>query len=149
MWIGRSTLKFALILFCIPILEADDYESKCDMIAKTYLLWSDSMFGHDATHETSAWIVRNSEGTIEWKRWPASRKWRMETWKGPAPKNLAAQIHTHTVEADPRPSSKDSLLSKKLNVPLYTVSRKGICRKSHLTDKSQELATKTGTQNLV
>jgi proteasome lid subunit RPN8/RPN11 len=107
-------------------LGAEEFENSCETLNQVYLLWSDSMFGHDPTHETSAWIVRNTQGTFEWQRWPASRKYNQESWNRSIPRNVVAQFHTHASDVDPRPSTKDLVFSKKVNIPLYTVSRKGI-----------------------
>ena len=48
------------------------------------------------------------------------------SWKGTIPTNLIAQVHTHPLNTDPRPSYNDVVLSQTVKRPLYTISRKGI-----------------------
>jgi hypothetical protein len=104
----------------------EEIELTCETMDQFYTLWSDSWFGEDPTREKSAWLIRNSESTYHWMRWPSSREWKKERWKGEVPANLVAQVHTHPVGTDPKPSFKDHIFSRKVNAPLYTVSRKGI-----------------------
>ncbi len=132
----------AVILLCCFLtwlnLEAAGLELSCETMNHLYDLWSDSWFGEDPTREKSAWMIRNPEGKFEWKRWPATRKWKKEIWKGAIPANIVAQVHTHPVNTDPRPSTKDRIFSKTANVLLYTVSRKGIWKVTPTGKMTQE-----------
>jgi hypothetical protein len=106
--------------------DEEKIELSCKSLKEFYNLWSDSWFGKDATREKSAWIIQTSTGKLRWIRWPATRQWKKETWKGTIPANLIAQVHTHPLNTDPRPSYKDVVLSRTVKRPLYTISRKGI-----------------------
>jgi hypothetical protein len=130
----RNTLivLIAIIPFFFFIKDIDAAEDEikltCETMDQFYSLWSDSSFGEDPSREKSAWLIRTSEITYQWIRWPSSREWKKERWKGEIPANLVAQVHTHPAETDPKPSFKDHAFSRKVNAPLYTVSRKGIWR---------------------
>jgi hypothetical protein len=94
-----------------------------------YQLWKDSAFGNDPNRtERAAWIIRKSDGIIEFVRWPSSGAWAREVWVGPPPENIVAQAHTHPAKRDPKPSSGDRSLSTRTNVPFYTISANGIWR---------------------
>ena len=116
--------------FFAEIVDAaeDELELSCETMDQFYSLWSDSWYGEDPMAEKSAWVIRTAERTFRWIRWPSSREWKKEKWVGGVPTNLVAQVHTHPVSSDPKPSFKDHVVSRKVNAPLYTVSRKGIWR---------------------
>ena len=101
------------------------------LLPSFYQLWKDSAFGNDPNRtERAAWIIRKSDGTIEFVRWPRSGAWAREVWVGPPPENIVAQAHTHPAKRDSKPSSGDRSLSKRVNVPFYTISANGIWRVS-------------------
>lgn len=92
-----------------------------------YSLWKDSAFGNDPNRtERAAWILRKSDGNMEFVRWPRSGAWAMELWVGPVPEGIVGQAHTHPSMRGPMPSDADRALSKRMNVPLYTISVHGI-----------------------
>jgi hypothetical protein len=128
------TVLAGLIAFFLFVEAADaaeeELELTCETMEEIYSLWSDSWFGQDPMSEKSAWVIRTAERSFQWIRWPSSRKWKKERWKGDVPPNLVAQVHTHPISTDPKPSFKDHVFSNKVNAPLYTVSRKGIWRVS-------------------
>ena len=39
---------------------------------------------------------------------------------------MVAAVHTHPPSVDPKPSKGDALVAARLNIPIYTISRKGI-----------------------
>jgi len=98
----------------------------CESLKQFYELWSDSWFGNDPSREKSAWVIQTSTGKLKWIRWPASRKWKGEIWKGNVPANLIAQVHTHPLKTDPRPSYNDVVFAHNVKTNLYTISREAI-----------------------
>lgn len=98
-----------------------------ELLPAFYQLWKDSAFGNDPNRtERAAWIIRKSDGTIEFVRWRRSGAWASEVWVGPLPENIVAQAHTHPTKRDPMPSYTDRSLSKRRNVPVYAISVHGI-----------------------
>ena len=92
-----------------------------------YNLWTDSAFGKDPNRtERAAWIAQDSTGRIEVIRWRRSFARNSESWKGPVPPNVIAQVHTHCVIADPRPSQGDARLANRIKIPVYAISSNGI-----------------------
>jgi len=79
--------------------------------------------------ERAVWIV-NSNGKysgIDWLRAPQNR---ITVWSAPLPDNIVAQAHTHGDHLDPKPSDPDVEVARKLNISVYTLTRKGIWRAS-------------------
>lgn len=123
----KNALITLIVIASFSSINAYSNENEtCESLQEFYKLWSDSSFGKDPAHETSAWIIQNSKGNLEWIRWPSSRKWKGEIWKGNVPPNVIAQVHTHPLITDPRPSYKDAVLSRNMKKPLYTISREAI-----------------------
>lgn len=122
----KNALLIFIVIASLSSVNAYADELTCESLNEFYKLWSDSWFGKDPTREKSAWMIQNSKGDLAWVRWPATRKWKRETWKGIVPANLIAQVHTHPLNTDPRPSYKDVVFSRNVKTTLYTVSRKGI-----------------------
>jgi hypothetical protein len=123
----KNALITLIVIASFSSINADSNQNeRCESLKEFYKLWSDSSFGKDPAHETSAWIIQNSKGDLEWIRWPSSRKWKGEIWRGSIPPNVIAQVHTHPLNTDPRPSYKDLVFSHNVNKPLYTISREAI-----------------------
>jgi hypothetical protein len=121
------TLIVIASFFSINVYSFDEKtELSCESLNQFYKLWSDSWFGKDPAREIAAWVIKNTDGNLMWIRWPSNRKWKKETWKGTIPANLIAQVHTHPLNTDPRPSYKDVVFSRNVKTTLYTISRKGI-----------------------
>ena len=101
--------------------------SEALMVPFLYDLWSASAFGRDPNRtETAAWILLDSSGHIEFMRWRRSFARNSELWKGAVPRNVIAQVHTHSVWVDPKPSHCDVALARRLLIPIYTISENGI-----------------------
>lgn len=130
-WLSLSViaiLNLASLVFAQQIFNPLEQSGlPCDVLVHFYQLWEDSSFGQDPNRtERSAWIVRNSGGKNECRKWPRSADRNKEFWTGPVPYNTVAQAHTHTVAVDPKPSQNDRIFSNRTNTPLYTISGKGI-----------------------
>jgi hypothetical protein len=102
---------FLTISFCKPV-SAEESKFPSPLSTETlkhfFSLWKESGYGYDPNHiETAAWIVLNSENNHEFLKWPHSGEKNKESWKGQLPKNLVAQVHTHSSATDPKPSRLD------------------------------------------
>jgi len=90
--------------------------------------------------ERAAWIVLNSKGEYESIDWPHTPQRRITVWSEPLPDHIAAQAHTHGDHLDPKPSPPDAAIARRLRIPVYTLSRKGIWRVTPDGVITQELA---------
>jgi hypothetical protein len=122
----KNPLLTFIVFASFISVNAYSEELTCESLHQFYKLWSDSWFGKDPSREKAAWMIQNPKGNIQWIRWPSSRKWKRETWKGSVPPNITAQAHTHPLKTDPRPSHNDVVLARNLKTTLYTISRNGI-----------------------
>jgi hypothetical protein len=121
----QSVLFFSILLYCSSAISEEQLNPK--LLSTFYDLWKDSAFGQDPNRtERAVWILQSSAGSFECKRWPASSERNKEFWHGPMPQKTIAQAHTHTVKTDPKPSWKDIQLSRRIGLPLYTISGSGI-----------------------
>lgn len=78
-----------------------------------------------ARYESAAWIVRDGSGAAL-REWTFSGAVERASWRGPAPEGALAVVHTHPRTADPRPSSGDVALARRLGLPVYTLTRGGL-----------------------
>ena len=122
-----SCLLLISMLIVYPVFASDTLSIDSRLLSIFYALWKDSGFGNDPNRtERAAWILRESSFEYTCLRWPTSGERNKEFWQGPLPPNTVAQAHTHTVVADPKPSSKDIHLCMSLGIPVYVISAGGI-----------------------
>ena len=76
-------------------------------------------------YEAAAWIVRDGGG-VALREWNFTRAYEKASWSGPPPAGALAIVHTHPIHADPRPSSGDAALARRLGLPVYTLTRNGL-----------------------
>ena len=79
--------------------------------------------------ERAVWLV-HSNGKYIGINWLRSPQNRITVWSAPIPENIVAQAHTHGDHLDPKPSDADIGVARKLNIWVYTLTRKGIWRVS-------------------
>jgi len=132
-----SVLVLSMTLF-FQILHAEDRSSSrmriinldlnnCNVLRIFAHLWKDHALGET---ENGAWIVMNPDGLYQQIDWAFTPQRHATTWSGVLPENIVAQLHTHSEHLDPKPSGPDSQIAKRLNITVYTVTRKGIWRVS-------------------
>jgi hypothetical protein len=78
-----------------------------------------------ASYESAAWIVRGRDGDVGLKEWAFSGSAERIAWRGPVPDGALAIVHTHPRQSDPRPSSADAALARRLGLPVYALSSRG------------------------
>jgi hypothetical protein len=102
----------------------------CKIFNLFFDLWKASRFVKvSLSFERAAWIQYNVKNGYEFLWWPEPSTMTLEyvpsiRWKGKVPSNVIALAHTHP--KNPKPSQKDTLVAKKLNIPIYTISQRGI-----------------------
>ena len=90
-----------------------------------YRLWEAAGFG-SAVNERAAWVLEGDAVGVRWLAWPDGHRYLRAYWKGPVPMNAVAIVHTHPSAVDPKPSEQDIETARRLGLPVYTVSRRGI-----------------------
>jgi hypothetical protein len=131
---GRILCVFAIVILLSnsvckaePVVMITNSQPACGNLKLMQDLWKDCGYGKDPNRtERSAWIIRTPQGGIIFMRWAPSASRNKEYWRGPIPKNVVAQIHTHPVNLDRKPSNKDANVARSLNIPVYVISVKGI-----------------------
>jgi len=123
---------------CVQILHGEDSSratapaalldlNDCHVLRIFARLWKFHALGET---ENGAWIAMNQDGQYRQIDWSYTPQRHITEWSGVLPENIVAQLHTHGESLDPRPSGPDSLVAKRLNVCVYTVTRKGIWKVS-------------------
>jgi len=123
-------LVFALV---VPmVLTASDSKSRIGTKASAaqlcYQLWADTNFGWNNKQERAAWVVRGSDGTVQWIEWNHKEGYTLTTWNKPVPEGTFAEVHTHKSMPNPEPTIDDVTTAQELKIPVYTVSGSGIWR---------------------
>jgi proteasome lid subunit RPN8/RPN11 len=85
-------------------------------------LFAGAEFGY-ARYERAAWLVEGPDDSARFLPWPFTGSSGKATWRGAVPDRAIAVVHTHPNGADPRPSNGDSLLARRLALPVLTLSR--------------------------
>lgn len=125
-----NTRTILFLWFCassvVTPICAQQLEDSHQFVSFFYEIWRESRFGRDPSHaEVAVWITRSPQGYRSWK-WPASNSRDKQIWNYSKPYGAVAIVHTHSHSADPRPSTADVLLSKRINTTIYAVSRNGV-----------------------
>jgi hypothetical protein len=79
--------------------------------------------------EHATWVI-HSDGRYSAVDWPPTPQNRISIWNGPLPGHIVAQAHTHGDHLDPKPSGQDVNVARKMNIWVYTLTRKGIWKAS-------------------
>ena len=111
----------ALLLPGVPQTEAALTDADVGRLAHELLVAA----GANANLERAAFIVRTPTGTLDLLRWPGSDFFSAQ-WRGAVPEGVVAIIHTHPVKR-PAPSEQDRAEAQRVGLPLYVVSRAGLC----------------------
>jgi len=108
----------------------------CDVMKVFARTWKSTPLVQE---ERAVWIV-NSNGKYSGIDWLRSPQNRITVWSAPLPDNVVAQAHTHGDHLDPKPSDPDIEVARKLNIWVYTLTRKGIWRAGPDGNVTQEAA---------
>lgn len=108
----------AALLFMLAI----QVESRCDsdFLHGSWALLEKARWGF-SKFERAAFAVRESDGHIDFVRWPDPDYLRA-VYRGSVPANAVAIVHTHP-NNHPDPSSDDDDTARRLGIPVYVVTR--------------------------
>ena len=98
------------------------------IIALSWDLLRSARYGQ-SINEHSAFLVRDANGDLQLVRWLGKATSMSATYRGPIPYGTVAIVHTHP-KALPNPSDGDAALARKLNMPVYVLTRHSITRTS-------------------
>jgi hypothetical protein len=76
--------------------------------------------------EGAAFLILEGDA-FECAMWPRTVAFHAQTWGGRVPDNTAAIIHSHPADL-PEPSGGDTTLAKKLGIPVFVVTPRGMTR---------------------
>lgn len=129
----KKLMMFLVFLLIIPLgFALSDSKSqvgtKGSFLQLSYQLLANTNFGWNTTQERAAWVVRGSDGTLQWTEWNYKEGDRLSTWNKPVPQGVIAQVHTHPALSNPEPSNHDVITAKDLKIPVYTITGSGIWR---------------------
>ena len=85
-------------------------------------------YGH-ATQEHSAFLVSDPNGELRMVKWRVRGTRTSATYLGRIPAGTVAILHTHPNEL-PNPSYGDAAIARKLDMPVYVITRRRITRTS-------------------
>ena len=115
-----------LILFLLTQLEA---VAGCDdrqILRYCFQVWEAGAYGRDSSgREAAAWIIRRTD-RFSCRKWPATNARKRQVWERPKPEAAVAILHTHPAGLDPKPSTGDVLLAKRIRAEVFSISRQGI-----------------------
>src|SRR3990172_1688315 len=122
------SLFFAMLIDSAGSAQSTDTEhmlnlNDCRIMLIFARVWNKSPL---IQRENATWIVVNSQGEYESKDWYHTPQRRKQEWDGPLPHQAVALAHTHPDHLDPKPSEQDGSVARKIQIPLYTLTRKGI-----------------------
>lgn len=123
----RTLIVVVTLLGCLEAVAADPAPD-ARTIALSWDLLRSARYGH-ATKEHSAFLVRDANGKLQLVKWPGDGTRMSATYHGTIPAGTVAIVHTHP-NGLPNPSRGDAALARKLNLPVYVLTRRGITRTS-------------------
>ena len=82
-------------------------------------------YGH-LPREGSAFLVEK-DGTFECLIWPRSNSMHAQQWGGTIPAHTVAIVHSHPADL-PDPSWNDTLLARRLRMPIFVVTPRQVTR---------------------
>jgi hypothetical protein len=107
---------------------ASDAAPDARTIALSWDLLRGAQYGRSTT-EHSAFLVSDAKGELQLVKWPGQATSLSATYRGIIPAGTVAIVHTHP-NALPNPSRGDAALARKLNLPVYVLTRTSITRTS-------------------
>ena len=72
--------------------------------------------------EAAAFLVEDTQGQVQCLAWPPTNEFQKMNFIGDVPRRTVAIIHTHPDRA-PYPSAKDVDEARRLNVPIFVLTR--------------------------
>jgi JAB domain-containing protein similar to deubiquitination enzymes len=110
----------------IVLLMALQSRSRCqsEFVLAAWDLLRAARYGQDSV-ERAAFAVRDSDGHVQFARWPVAFRHNQADFSGTVPLRTYAIVHTHP-NNDPSPSDNDAAVAKRLRMPVYVLTRTSI-----------------------
>jgi hypothetical protein len=118
---------FAAILLAISIAYPFDAETlaRRDVRECFEQVLKGGGYGH-LPFEAAAFLVVHDDA-FECRLWPRSVDFHAKSWSGRMPEDTAAIIHSHPADLR-EPSLHDALVARKLGIPVFVVTPRGVTR---------------------
>jgi hypothetical protein len=112
----------AALLFALAI----QVQNRCnsDFFQNSWALLKDARWG-TSRFEHAAFAVLQSDGRMDFVRWPASPGDFRADYKESIPANAFAIVHTHP-NGHHEPSVDDAAVARRLAIPVYVVTRMAV-----------------------
>ena len=123
----RTVIVLVALLGSMEALAADAAPD-ARTIALSWDLLRSARYGQ-SINEHSAFLVTDVNGDLQLVRWRGKATSMSATYHGIIPYGTVAIVHTHPHEL-PNPSDADAALARKLNMPVYVLTRNSITRTS-------------------
>lgn len=107
-------------------IAAEDAAPDARTIALSWDLLRSAQYGR-ATREHGAFLVSDANGELRLVKWSGEATSMSATHRGRIPSGTVAIVHTHPNDL-PNPSPGDAALARKLNLPVYVLTRRSITR---------------------
>ena len=123
----RTLVVLVALLGSVEV-RAADAAPDARIIALSWDLLRSARYGN-STREHSAFIVSDADGHLRLVKWRGKATSMSATHRGTIPARTVAIVHTHP-KAIPNPSDVDAALARKLNLPVYVLTRTSVTRTS-------------------
>ena len=121
----RTLIMLVALLGSVEPLAADA-SREAQTLALSWDLLRGAGYGQ-STKEHSAFLVAGEGGELELVKWPYEATSMRASYRGAIPAGTVAIVHTHP-NILPNPSLGDAALARKLNLPVYVLTRSSITR---------------------
>jgi len=114
-----------LFLVSIPLYASDNVFDSAIGHACFRELLRKSSWGLAGPYERAAFVVEQTDGSIQCVEWPAMHISHSEIFRGQIPERTVAIAHTHPVEY-PLPSPNDQDEATRLGIAIYTITIRAV-----------------------
>ena len=122
------TIRLAAVLMLAAACDVGAAELACDpeVLRQSWDLLRTASWGQ-SNYEHAAFIVRDDAGHHQFVLWPFSHDSLRAQFHGEMPEHVEAIVHTHP-NSRPSPSADDVLLARRLQLPVYVLTRTAIAK---------------------
>jgi hypothetical protein len=121
----RTVIMLVALLGSMEPVVADG-ATDAQTLAVSWDLLRDAGYGQ-STKERSAFLVTGADGELALVKWPYQATSMRASYRGAIPAGTVAIVHTHP-NTVPNPSLGDAALARKLNLPVYVLTRSSVTR---------------------
>jgi proteasome lid subunit RPN8/RPN11 len=122
------SVEVAMMHAALIVTLALKAQSRCnsEFLLNSWALLRTAAWGQ-SPHEHGAFAVLDADGHVTFVAWPFHHAALSATYTGSIPAHAFAIVHTHP-NSHPMPSSEDETASKRLDMPVYVVTRAVVTR---------------------